>query len=260
MKRAIITGASTGIGFALAHELARRGYQLALLARRGELLEALVSDIQGRGGRAFAVACDVTDAAAVRDAVARAEVSLGGPFDLAVANAGVSIPGHATKFSLSDSEQTIRVNVLGLMYLFDAVIPGMIERRRGRFAGVASVAGLRGLPTAAAYSASKAAVQAFLEASRIELAPYGVGVSIVNPGFVATPMTEKNRFRMPFLMQPGPAATVIADGLESGARLVEFPRPMSLLMRLVRLLPDALYEKIMVPYARRKIDPAKVKR
>src|SRR5687768_8484276 len=147
-----------------------------------------------------------------------------------------------------------------MMYLFDAVIPAMVEQGTGQFVGVASIAGLRGLPTAGPYSASKAAMQAFLEAARIELKPYGVGVTIVNPGFVATPMTEKNRFRMPFLMQAGDAAAVIAKGIERGARVIEFPRPISLLMRFVRYIPDALYERIMVPYARRKIEPEKVKR
>jgi short-subunit dehydrogenase len=258
--RAIITGASTGIGRALAHELAKRGYDLALLARRADLLEGLASEVRASGRQAVAIACDVLDAAAVRDAVQRAQTELGGTFDLAIANAGVSIPSHATKFKLDDAEQMIRVNVLGLMYLYDAIIPSMVEQGSGRFVGVASIAGLRGLPTSGPYSASKAAVQAFLEAARIELKPYGVGITIVNPGFVATPMTEKNRFRMPFLMQPGAAAVVIADGIERGLRVVEFPLPMSLLMRFVRYIPDALYERIMVPYARRKIDPAKVKR
>ena len=258
--RAIITGASSGIGLALARELARRGYDLALLARRAELLDELAAGVRARGRRAVAIPCDVVDGAAVRSAVERAQSELGGPFDLAVANAGVSIPGHASRFSLADAEQVIRVNVLGLMYLYDAVIPSMIEQRKGRFVGVASIAGLRGLPTAGAYSASKAAVQAFLEAARIELAPYDVGVTIVNPGFVATAMTEKNRFRMPFLMQVDEAAVVIADGVERGARVVEFPRPMSMLMRTIRYLPDALYERIMVPYARRRIDTERVKR
>jgi short-subunit dehydrogenase len=202
----------------------------------------------------------VTDSAAVRDAVRRGEDQLGGPFDVAVANAGVSIPGHATKFNLADAEQIIRVNVLGLMYLFDAVIPSMVERHSGRFVGIASIAGLRGLPSASAYSASKAAVQAFLEAARVELASHGVGVTIVNPGFVATPMTEKNRFRMPFLMQPDEAAAGIADAIERGVRLFEFPRPMSLLMRTMRLIPDALYDRMFAKYARRKMDPSKVKR
>lgn len=244
MKRAIITGASSGIGLHLARELSKRGYALALLARRAELLEA--------GPNSVAIGCDVTDRAAVADAVHAASEKLGGPFDLAVANAGVSIPGHATKFKLDDAEQIFRVNVLGMLYLFDAVIPAMVERRSGHFAGVASIAGLRGLPTAAPYSASKAAMQAFLEAARVELKPYGVGVTIINPGFVATPMVEKNRFRMPFLVQPDKAARVIADGIERGKRVVEFPLPMSLMMRFVRYLPDAVYERIMVPVARRK--------
>ena len=251
-SRAIITGASSGIGAALARELAKRGWDLALLARRAALLDTLCSELRARGTNAVAIACDVLDANAVRDAVQRAERELGGAFDLAVANAGVSIPTHATKFNLADAEQTIRVNLLGAMYLYDAVIASMIARRGGRFAGVASIAGLRGLPTAAPYSASKAALQTFLEAARIELKPYGVGVTIVNPGFIATPMTEKNRFRMPFLMQADDAATVIADGLERGARLSEFPRPMSLLMRFMRIVPDAIYERMLVPYARRK--------
>ena len=254
--RAIITGASSGIGLELARELSRRGYELALLARRIELLEEVARELP----RAIAIRCDVADAASVRDAVRRAESTFGGPFDLAIANAGVSIPGHATKFKLDDAEQIIRVNVLGMLYLFDAVIPSMVERRSGRFVGVASIAGLRGIPAAGVYSASKAAMHALLEAWRVELIPHGVGVTIVNPGFVATPMTAKNRFKMPFLMGPERAATIIADGVERGKRVVEFPRPMSLLMRAARLVPDALYDRIMSRTARRKIDSEKVKR
>jgi short-subunit dehydrogenase len=249
MKRAVLTGASSGIGAALARELSRRGYELALLARRIELLDELSHELKTRS---IGIPCDVADAQAVRDAVKRGETELGGPFDLAVANAGLSIPGHATKFNLAEVESVLRVNVLGMIYLFDAVIPSMVERRAGRFAGVASLAGLRGLPASAAYSASKAAMQAFLEASRVELAPYGVGVTVINPGFVATPMTEKHRFRMPFLMQANDAAVVIADGLEEGRRVIEFPRPMSLLTRALRLMPDALYDRVTGPFARRR--------
>ena len=256
-RNAIITGASSGIGAALAHELSRRGWSIALLARRGEMLEEVRKTISTQS---VAIPCDVTDAAAVERAVRRAESELGGPFDQAIANAGVGIPGHATKFDLADADQTIRVNVIGMLNLFAAVIPSMVERRSGRFAGIASIAGLRGMPTAAPYSASKAAMQSFLEASRIELAPYGVGVTIVNPGFIATPMTEKNRFKMPFLMQPDAAARVIADGIERGKRVVEFPRPTSIMMRFMRHVPDVLYDRMMKPYARRKVDPSKVKR
>jgi short-subunit dehydrogenase len=252
MPRAIITGASSGIGLTLARELAKRGYALALLARRTELLEELASELEARGAKSVALSCDVTDLAQVRDAVRQAEGQLGGAFDLAVANAGVSIPGHASKFSVADAEQVMRVNYFGMIYLFEAVIGSMVERGSGRFVGVASIAGLRGLPASGPYSASKAAMQAFLEAARIELVPHGVGVTIVNPGFVATPMTEKNRFRMPFLMDAEEAAHVIAEGIERGARVVEFPKPMSLLMRALRLVPDAIYERAMVPFSRRK--------
>lgn len=256
MKTAIITGASSGIGAALARELARRGWSVALLARRRDLLEEVARTIPTRS---FVAACDVIDAAAVRDAVERAQAELG-PCDLAVANAGVSIPGHATKFNLNDATLTMNINVVGMLNLFAAVVPSMVERHSGRFVGIASVAGLRGLPTGAVYSASKAAMQAFLEASRIELAPYDVGVTIVNPGFIATPLTEKNRFKMPFLMQVDPAARIIADGIEHGKRVVEFPRRMSLLMRTMRHMPDPLYDVLTKPYAKRRVDPAKVKR
>lgn len=250
--RTLITGASSGIGLALAQELARRGHTLALLARRVELLETLARELTSQGARAFAVPCDVTDAASVRGAVQRSQELLGGPIDLAIANAGLSIFNHASKFSLADAEEVFRVNVFGMLYLFDAVIPSMIENKGGRFAGIASVAGLRALPASAPYSASKAAMQSFLEASRVELVPHGVAVTIVNPGFVTTAMTEKNRFRMPFIMSPERAATIIADGLEKGKRVIEFPLRTSGLMRLMRLLPDALFDRMMVSYGQRR--------
>jgi short-subunit dehydrogenase len=256
-KRALITGASSGIGAALAKVLARRGWSVALLARRVDLLNEVVRDV---GAAAGAFPCDVTDLSSVRDAVRNAESALGGPFDLAIANAGISVPTHSTKFNIDDAENMVRVNVLGMMYLFDAVVPGMVERRSGHFVGVASLAGLRGLPTSSVYSATKAAMQAFLESSRGELAPYGVRVTTVNPGFIATPMTEKNRFKMPFLMNVDEAALIIADGIERGARVVEFPRLMSALVRLTRFLPAVVYDFATAPYGRRKIDPPKVKR
>jgi short-subunit dehydrogenase len=255
--RAIITGASSGIGAALARELSSRGWSLALLARRGELLDQLKSELKTPS---VALAADVTDLQAVRAAVARGADALGGDFDLAVANAGISVPTWSTKFNVDDAERIIRVNVLGMFYLFDATIPRMLERGAGRFAGIASIAGLRGLPSASVYSASKAAMQAFLEASRVELQQRGVGVTIVNPGWVDTPIIDKYKGAVPFLVKADKAARIIADGLERGAREVEFPLPMSLLMRTIRLVPNAVYDRVLRPYARRKIDPAKVRR
>jgi short-subunit dehydrogenase len=255
--RAILTGASSGIGAALAHELAHRGWTLALLARRADLLDALVRELPTKS---IALPCDVTDANAVKDAVKRGEEALGGPLDLAIANAGVGVPSHAAKFNLADAELMTRVNIIGMFNLFDAVVPSMIERRAGRFAGVASLAGLRGLPTSSVYSATKAAMQSFLEASRIELLQYGVGVTTINPGFIITAMTEKNRFKMPFLMKAEDAARLIANGLERGKRVIEFPRPMSLLMHFARLLPAAVWDRVTAPYARRKTDAEQARR
>jgi short-subunit dehydrogenase len=255
--RAIITGASSGIGAALARELSRRGWSLALLARRADMLDQLASELKTP---AVALPADVTDRDAVRDAARRGAEGLGGDFDLAVANAGISVPTWATKFNLDDAERIIRVNVLGMFYLFDAVIPAMLARGSGRFAGIASIAGLRGLPSASVYSASKAAMQSFLEASRVELAQRGVGVTIVNPGWVETPIIDKYKGPVPFLMKADKAARIIADGIERGAREVEFPWQMSLLVRTLRLIPNALYDRMLRPYARRKIDPEKVRR
>ena len=234
----------------MAGELSRRGYAVALLARRAELLQELAKQLPN----AVAVPCDVTDEAAVMSAVRAGERALGGPFDVAIANAGVGVTGYAAK-DVSDVERMMQVNYFGMLYLFHAVIPGMIERRSGRFAGIASIAGLRGLPTSSGYSASKAAMQAFLEAVRVELAPFGIRVTTVNPGFIATPMTEKNKLRMPFLMNADKAARIIIDGIERGARVVEFPWPMSLVMRFGRLLPAAVYDRVIGGYARREVRP-----
>lgn len=250
--RAIITGGSSGIGAAVARELVRRGWSVVLVARRAALLEQLAAELKPN---AVSVVCDVTDAAAVKRAAGEH-----GPYDLAIANAGISVPTYATRFNIDDAEAIIRVNVFGMFHLFDAVIPSMIERRSGRFAGVASIAGLRGLPSASVYSASKAAMQAFLEASRGELAVYGVGVTTINPGWVDTPIIEKYQGAVPFVMPAARAAKIIVDGLERGKREIEFPRPMSLLMRTVRLVPNALFDRIGARYAKRRIDETKVRR
>lgn len=250
MKKAVVTGASSGIGEAMARLLSRRGFSVVLVARRKDLLDQLAGELPG----SVAVACDVTDGSALTAALASH-----GPFDVAIANAGIGVTGWAAK-SVADAELMMRVNYFGMLHLFDAVIPAMMERRSGHFAGVASLAGLRGLPTSGGYSASKAAMQAFLEAARVELAPLGIRITTVNPGFIATPMTEKNEFKMPFLMQADAAAEVIVRGIERGKRVVEFPRPMSTLTRFARLLPASIYDRAVGGYARRSVDPTKIRR
>src|SRR5581483_5329495 len=235
MQRALITGASSGLGAAMARELSRRGYAVVLLARRADLLEALARELPN----SQAIPCDVTDSAAVHRAVEQA-----GEIDLAIANAGVGLTGWAAK-SVQDAELMMRVNYFGMLYLFDAVMPQMMERRSGRFGGIASLAGLRGLPTATGYSASTAAMQAYLEGARIELKRFGIKITTVNPGFIETAMTEKNKFKMPFLMTADRAAKIIVSGIERGASVIEFPRAMSMLTRLARHMPNALYDGIL---------------
>lgn len=231
-------------------ELGRRGWRTALLARRNEELEKVGNDVRQAGGDALVFPADVTDAGAVRWAV---EETLGawGPLDLAVANAGLSIPSAAARFDLDVARDIMRINFEGMLNLVAAVIPGMVDRGQGQFAGIASLAGFRGLPGAGPYSASKAAMRAYLEAIRVELAPRGIAVTTVNPGFIRTPMTDKNRFPMPFLMNVEEAARRIADAIEAKRREVSFPFPMALMMRSSRFLPNAVWDRISLPYARR---------
>lgn len=207
----------------------------------------------------MAIAGDVRDPQSVRDAVARVEAEWG-TVDLAVANAGIGYPTPAHRFALDDARSIMRTNFEGMLHLWDAVSPKMLERGDGQFVAVASLAGLRGLPGGSVYSASKAAMQAWMEASRVELTGRGIAMTIVNPGFIDTPLVEKNRFRMPFLMQPRDAARKIVDGIESRARLVEFPLPMSLLMRTLRIVPGVVFDRLVRPWSRRKVDAERARK
>jgi short-subunit dehydrogenase len=260
VRNVVITGASSGIGEALAVELAKRGWErIALLGRREDALEAVAKEVLAYGSKPMAIVCDVRDAQSVRDAVARVEAEWG-PVDLAVANAGIGFPTPAHRFALEDARAIMRTNFDGMLHLWEAVSPKMLARYQGHFVAIASLAGLRGLPGSSVYSASKAAMQAWMEASRVELTGRGIAMTLVNPGFVATPMVEKNRFRMPFLVQAREAARTIADGIERQARLVEFPLGTSLLMRMLRVMPAPLFDRLVRPWARRKIDDARAKR
>lgn len=259
MRNVVITGASSGIGEALAIELAKRGWErIALLGRRADALEEVAKEVLSHGSKAMAIVCDVRDAQAVRDAVARVEAEWGA-IDLAVANAGIGFPTPAHRFSLDDAKAIMQTNFDGMLHLWEAVSPKMLARYEGHFVAIASLAGLRGLPGSSVYSASKAAMQSWMEASRIELTGTGIAMTIVNPGFVATPMVEKNRFKMPFLMQTRDAVRTIADGIERQARVVEFPMGTSLLMRILRHVPSPIFDRLVRPWARRKIDAGRAR-
>lgn len=233
-----ITGASSGIGRQLARELAARGWTVAGTARREAELAALAAEAPGR---IVAAPADVTDARAVAAAVQRAEAETGRPIALAVLNAGTYTPESAERFDLDAFIRQVQVNVIGTATALAAVMPAMIARRAGQVAIVSSVAGYRGLPRAIAYSASKAALIAMAESLRFDLDRAGVMVNVVNPGFVRTPLTDRNDFPMPFLLPVEEAAKRIADGLARGRFEVAFPRRFAAILKLLRSLPYALY-------------------
>ena len=237
-----ITGASSGIGRALALLHAREGWWVAASARGADALAALVAEAPL--GRVQAFPLDVTEAAANRATVAAIERKLGS-IDRAILNAGTHKPVSADRFSVVPFEALLATNVMGAVNGLDALIAAMRGRGRGQIAIVASVAGYRGLPTAAAYGASKAALINLAEALRPELGQLGIDLRLVNPGFVRTPLTAKNRFPMPFLMQPDAAAARVLHGLGGSGFEITFPRRFTWVLKCLRLLPYRLYFPII---------------
>jgi short-subunit dehydrogenase len=239
-----LTGASSGIGEALAYELARRGAKVAITARRGEILEGLVATISAAGGKAYSFPGDVLNLEEMKRIVASIEDTVG-PIDIAIPNAGTHLFTKPEQFDSAEYLSIMQLNFGGVLHCLEAVIPRMILRGKGYLAPVASLAGYRGLPRAAAYGASKSALIHFLESIRFHLQPKGITISIVNPGFVKTPLTDKNDFYMPFLISPEKAARIICNGIERGKRSIAFPVPFSWIVGLGKFLPAPVYEKIV---------------
>ena len=240
-QRVIITGASSGLGAALARHYAGRNAMLGLIARRRAELEQLRATFPG--------ACeiyplDVRDDAAIA-AAARDFTGKHGCPDVVIANAGVSV-GTLTEFAEDRRvfQDVVDINLIGMVNTFQPFLAAMRERGSGRLAGIASVAGYRGLPGGAAYSASKAAAITYLESLRVELHASGVRVVTVCPGYIATPMTEKNPYAMPFRMSAEAAATKITALIERGKAFSVIPRQMALVARVMHVLPDWLYDRL----------------
>lgn len=248
-RAVVVTGASSGIGRALAVALAARGARVGVTARRAELLESLAAEVRAAGGTIATAPADVADHAALHAAI-RALEAEHGPTDLLIANAGVSRQTGAAEMNVPGVAKIIRVNFLGLVYAVEAVLPGMIARRAGHVVGISSLAAFKGLPGSAAYCASKAAVNTYLEGLRIELRKTGVAVTAVCPGFVNTPIVA-NVPRLPFLLEPAAAADRILNALRRRPAVYRFPRRMAALMWLAKWAPDWLIARA-VP-----IDPRK---
>jgi short-subunit dehydrogenase len=234
---AVITGASSGIGWALARALAGRGCPVGLIARREDRLRALADEIRAAGGRAAFAAGDVADRAQTLAAFAAVREQLG-PCDLLVANSGVGLPTPLEPLDVPQTELMFRVNTLGVVYAIEAVLPEMLQCGRGHLAAVSSLAAYKGLPGESAYCASKAAVNVYLEGLRIQLRRRGIFVTTICPGFIDTPMTKVNEFKMPWLMTADQAARGIVRALERRRKVYNFPWQTTLLMKLTAWLPD----------------------
>ncbi|MDH4439414.1 MAG: SDR family NAD(P)-dependent oxidoreductase [Rhizobium sp.] len=235
-KTAWVTGSSSGIGRALAKRLVSDGYCVAVSARNADSLASLAAE---HPGPIMAFPLDVTDREAVRR-VAGEVVAAMGPIDLAVFAAGSYTRDYADDFSSERTRQMFDLNVMGTANCLETVMPAMIARKAGHIAVVASVTSYVGLPGAASYGATKAALNSMCEALYPDLAAKGVKMTIINPGFVATPLTEKNDFPMPFLVSSEEAADTIAKGLEKGKFEIVFPWKMALAIRLLHALPHSL--------------------
>lgn len=235
-RTAWITGASSGIGRALCVALARRGVRVAASARSADAL----ADLAAVHPQITPFVLDVTDRSAVAATVAAIQARLG-PIDLAVLNAGVGHMMPAARFDAGKAAEVMAVNYFGVTHGIEALVPGMVARRAGQIAIVASVAGYRGLPRAGAYNASKAAAIALAESLKPELEQAGVTVCLVNPGFVDTAMTAGNRFPMPFMIAADDAAARIVRGLERARFEIAFPWPMVRFMKLLRAVPYPVF-------------------
>lgn len=253
----IITGASSGIGQALAYEYAKR-YQhtnatIGLIARRSERLHEIASELMERYQiRVVCYACDVRDKEAVANAAIAFMQQHGTP-NMVIANAGVS-RGTLTEFKedIAAFQAIMDINVMGMVHTFQPFIAAMKQAPQDtaphetmHLVGVASVAGIRGLPGAGAYCASKAAAISYLESLRVEMRPFGIHVTTIAPGYIRTPMTDVNTFPMPFLMAPDVFAAKFANAVARKKRFVVIPWPMGMLVKLMRLIPAGLWDWAM---------------
>ncbi len=243
-KIVFLTGASSGIGAALALEIAKCGATLGLLARREDLLKELAEKCERNGGKTRFFAVDVTDANAVAEA-AKSLRNEFGKIDVLIANAGIGGNDSETRnLNAQAVAQVINVNLLGAVNAVSAVLPAMLENKSGQLVAISSLAGFRGLPKSAAYSASKAGMTAFFESVRLDVQTKGVAVTIIQPGFIKTPLTSGRNNKMPFLMELEDSIPHFLRAIEKRKRFAAFPWQLATFVRLGKIFPAWLYDRI----------------
>ncbi len=248
-----ISGASAGLGRALALRMAADGWQVAASARSQKGLSALESE--GTGAiKGFTV--DITNNGAVADCLGQIEEEFA-PIKIAVLNAGTHRPVHASSLKASDFQHLTDVNLIGTANCLEHLLPPMIKRRSGHIAIVASVAGYRGLPTSAAYGMTKAGLINMAEALKPELDEYGIKTQLVCPGFVRTPLTDKNDFEMPDLMEPEEAAEEFYQGLLSDRFEISFPKKFTRKMKILGMMPRPMAFKVTRKMVRERLEKEK---
>ena len=235
-----ITGASSGIGAETAMQMARNGYHVAATARSQDKLEALVEKSKSMKGSITAYPGDVTKLKVMQDIVTKIEKEQGA-IDIALLNAGTYFGESGADFKASDFKRTMDINLNGMANCLEPLLKLFKSRKKGHIAIVASVAGYRGLPKSVAYGPSKAALINMTEALYIDCKPLGIKVQLVCPGFVKTPLTDKNDFEMPMLMEVEDAASALIKGLESNQFEITFPWVFALILKTIGLLPNKAY-------------------
>ncbi len=239
----LLTGASSGIGRGLSIEMAKRGATVGLVARRADLLEEIVGEIQASGGRAIPMIADVKDAASIREQADRLRHDVG-PIDMLIANAGIGGAAHATKLQPEVVAEVIRVNLIGAANSVAAVLPEMAQRNQGHLVAMSSLSAYRGLAKSAAYCSSKAGLSTFFESLRVDLRGTNVKVSIIHPGFIKTALTAGRNAKMPYLMELEYGVNKILWAIEKEKKTYSFPWQLASVVRLGLLMPNWMYDWI----------------
>jgi short-subunit dehydrogenase len=242
-KVVFITGASSGIGEALAIELAKRGACLGLLARREDVLKAIAAKVESVGGKSLTLPADVTDANAVKGAAEQLK-NYFGRVDVLIANAGIGGITDTKKLDADYVAKVININLLGAVNSVAAVVPLMLEQKSGHIVAISSLAGYRGLKKSSAYCASKAGMTAFFESVRLDLMDTKIDVSVIHPGFIKTPLTSGRENTMPFLMELEDGTNRIIRAIEKRKKSYAFPFPLASFARFGLILPASLYDYI----------------